>query len=65
MPKHVFASPTVNVVPDVRSENGEGYHSFILFNIDFVSYADEGKVLWISRRRLDQKLVFPIIQILK
>ena len=41
------------------------YHSFILLDIDFIPNTDKGEILWISGTCLDQKLVFPIIQILE
>ena len=46
------------------SEGGE-YHSFILLDIDLIAHTNKGKILWIPRTSLDQKLVFPIIQVLE
>jgi len=40
-----------------------GDHSFIFFHVDFIADADECKVLWIARRSLNEKLVFPVIQV--
>jgi hypothetical protein len=58
--KLVFAVPTVNTeLAGVFA--GCSDHAFILLDVDFVSNTDEGEVLWVTGRRLNQEFIFPMV----
>jgi hypothetical protein len=58
----VFALPTVNIDPNVAGIWGwVSDHAFILLDVDFISNADEGEVLRVTRRRLNQEFIFPVV----
>ena len=60
MSKLVFVSPTPSVVHTFLNA-GLYYHPLVLLDVDFVSDADEGEVLGVTRTCLDQELVFPVV----